>query len=457
MTESLSVEPASSGSLNRTGQILVLASAFLGWMFAGWQMSLVPLVARAATIQMVRSEVEANVAAQAATDVIDADELKQQTDQALDTAVTRWFTLYIAAFLFGAAAGGWIFGWYADRAGRVKAMAISIAWYSVLTGLSCFVRSPFELCVMRFIACMGIGGMWPAGVALVSEAWPDVSRPTLAGLIGAAANVGIALMGIVIGWVGDLAPEWQLTEHAWRWTTVISAAPVLLAVFVLVAVPESPLWLATRNAAGSTVAPLQQVLRPPLLKLTLIGIALGAIPLLGAWGSQKWLIPWAAKVGAGLGNERLKADVNTVWAIGATLGSLCGGWVATWIGRRTTYFLVSLGSLILAGWIFRFLDPSMGWKFMVPVFTLGFVATIYFGWLPLYLPELFPTEVRATGSGVSFNSGRVISAAVILSTTGLADYFGNDFARIGGFTSWIYVAGMIVILFLPATHKGIRT
>ncbi|MCA9065617.1 MAG: MFS transporter, partial [Planctomycetaceae bacterium] len=446
--------PSPPRQLQLKDRVLILVAAFLGWMFAGWQMNLLPLISSPATIDMVRSSVESEVGFAEYEVGVDAPQLAQLKKR-LDTEVAKWFSRYIAAFLFGAAFGGWVFGWYADRAGRVRAMAISVAWYSSFTGLCYFVSSPMEMCVLRFVACMGIGGMWPAGVSLVSEAWPDVSRPTLAGLIGAAANVGIALQGFSFGTLGRLVPEWTLTESAWRWTTVVSACPVVLGLFTILYVPESPLWLSRRRQQGIAAAPVRTVLRPPLLKMTLAGIALGAIPLLGAWGAQKWMIPWAASVGKSIGNLQLKADVNTVWAIGATLGSLCGGWLAAGIGRRLTYFLVSLFSLILASFIFRFLDPSMGWKFMLPVFTLGLISTVYFGWLPLYLPELFPTEVRATGSGVSFNTGRVISAIVILSTTGLGAYFQDDFARIGSLTSWIYVAGMIVILFLPQTTHQI--
>ncbi|MCA9248486.1 MAG: MFS transporter [Planctomycetales bacterium] len=202
-------------------------------------------------------------------------------------------------------------------------------------------------------------------------------------------------------------------------------------------------------------SPLVQVFRPPLLRFTLSGVALGTIPLLGAWGAQKWIIPWAGQVGARIGVESLKADTQTTWAIGAAIGSLCGGWLATIIGRRTTYFLVSLGSLILAEWTFHFLDPSQGWAFLGPVFLLGLVATVYFGWLPLYLPEMFPTQVRATGSGVSFNAGRIISGILVLSTVGLATAFDGNYSRIGGVTSLVYIAGMIVILLVPATRSAI--
>ncbi|MEQ9411499.1 MAG: MFS transporter [Fuerstiella sp.] len=452
-------------SLNLRGRLLVLTAGFLGWMFAGWEMSLLPLSARAVTIGMLQDDPAHQdwVAVARATlespdgqtpDASSAEAAGQAAER-LNGIVGEWFARYIAAFLFGAALGGWVFGWLGDHSGRVKAMALSIVWYAGFTGISYFVTTPLQMCVLRFIACMGIGGMWPAGVALVSEAWPDVSRPTLAGLIGTSANVGIALLSIVVKQIGASWPDYELTPDSWRWLMLLGAVPAVLGVWVLAVVPESPRWLAGQQSTAKKTAPLTEVLRPPLLKYTLSGIALGTIPLLGAWGSQKWILPWAGQVGARIGLESLKADTQTTWAIGAALGSLCGGWLATLLGRRTTYFAVSLGSLILAQLIFQRLQPADSWEFLLPVFLLGLVATVYFGWLPLFLPEMFPTRVRATGSGVSFNSGRIISAVVVLTISGFVAALDNDYARIGSITSWIYVAGMLLILIVPRSSESL--
>jgi len=82
------------------------------------------------------------------------------------------------------------------------------------------------------------------------------------------------------------------------------------------------------------------------------------------------------------------------------------------------------------------------------------VGVIYFGWLPLYLPELFPTHVRASGTGISFNSGRAVAAVIVLGAGVLVKLFGGDYARIGLWTGTIYAVGMIVILFSPKTDAS---
>src|SRR5262249_33774358 len=155
--------------------------------------------------------------------------------------------------------------------------------------------------------------------------------------------------------------------------------------------PESPRWLAVRGQAlpRESWADALAVFRPPLLGRTLIGTLLGAVPLLGAWGSGKWLLPWAD---ASRGGDA--AATQARWALGAGPGRAPGGWLADRLGRRLTYFLVSLATLGLNLWIYRFLTPAAD-SFLPAVFLLGLVATVYFGWLPLYLPELFPTRARA--------------------------------------------------------------
>ena len=405
---------------------LVAAAAFLAWLFAGLEISLFILVHR----PMMRSILG-----------VDADE----------AVVTRWFAWYQAAFLFGAAAGGWLFGWLGDRIGRARAMGLSVLCYSLLT-LACYpADTPEQLLGLRFLACLGIGGAWPNAVALAAEAWPAASRPLLAGLLGAAANVGFVLLGVV-GYLFEITPD------AWRWVLLVGGAPAVLGVFILAAVPESPRWIAARAAAAADASPLAEVLRPPLLWRTVLGVSLGAVPVVGTAANANWLVPWtdqvAERAGASAAGPRKPADARSKAATqitrssGATLGSLLGGVVASLLGRRLTYFLISLSALAVSSYIFTQLDPLHP-QFHLFTFILGFVGVTYFGWLPLFLPELFPTRVRATGVGISFNTGRVAAAAVVLSAGFLLAEFGGDYARVGFWSGMVYAVGMVIIWFAP--------
>src|SRR5437868_7372928 len=204
------------------GQWLTLAAALLGWAFDGFEMGVFPIVARPALHELLGGTL-ASLDAGAAEEVI-----------------RRWNAILAAVFLFGASAGGLLFGWLGDRVGRVRAMVASVLTYALLTGVCGLAQSPWQLAGLRFLAATGMGGEWALGVALVMESWPAEARPLLAGLIGAAANLGytaVAALALV------LTPEGH-----WRLLLMVCAAPALLTFVIRLFVPESQAW---RHAAAT--------------------------------------------------------------------------------------------------------------------------------------------------------------------------------------------------------------
>lgn len=412
--------------LSARARYLVLVAVFLGWMFAGVEMAIMVPATRPAIQDFLSNVTAASL----------------EPSARIETDADKWLSWFITAFLLGAAAGGLLFGWIGDRVGRVKAMGWSIVCYSAVTGLSYFAPSPEALLVLRFAACLGIGGMWPTGVALATEAWPAVSRPVLAGLIGSAANVGFLMLGLLMF-------IYPITRETWRWVLLFGGTPLVLGLFVFGVVPESPQWLARRIQRDSIrSSPIARIFKPPLLRLTLLGIALGTVPLLGGWASGQRLVPWAGQVAEQANLPHLKATTLSFHATGAVIGSLMGGWLASGLGRRRSYFLISFGSLGLSGYIFLGLAPSDP-GFVWAAFVLGLVSTSFFGWLPYFLPDLFPTDVRATGTGVSFNFGRIISAIAVLSSTALSELFRGDVGKMGAATSLVYAFGLLLAFLIP--------
>lgn len=451
--------PTAPQELSARYRFTVLIAAFLGWMFAGLQIALFVLIHRPAMISLLTTG--------SPSDSSPIDE----------KIITQWFAWYQAAFLLGAACGGWIFGILGDQLGRTRSLAFSILCYSLCTGACYFADSPGELLIWRFLACLGVGGTWPNTVALVAEAWPAASRPFLAGVLGTAANCGQVAMGL-LGLYIDVTPD------AWRWTFLAGAAPAVIGIWCLVGVPESVRWRMTRqHTSTQSVSPLRELFQPPLRNRTLIGILLGAIPVIGTAANAQWIVPWSDQVQAQQRAEhtsdsnpellssqtrvtkpqvvlplrpgadpKFKARTMMSRSGGAMIGSLLGGVLATLLGRRFTYFLISLFTLCISSLIFGWLNPLHPW-FLWATFAFGLVGVTYFGWLPLYLPELFPTRVRATGTGISFNSGRAIAAIVTLGTGLIVQLFGGNYARIGWWTGMIYAIGMIIILFAPRTNS----
>jgi MFS family permease len=400
----------------------VLIAAFLGWMFDGLEMGLFPLIARPALQQM-------------------------QTSHGLvatDAFVGLWMGYATAAFLLGAALGGVVFGWLGDKIGRVKAMSLSILCYSLFTGLIYFATEPWHLAAVRFVAALGMGGEWSLGVALVMEVWPEKHRPLMAGIIGAAANVGFALIAVV-------GMFFKVTTDSWRWIALVGAAPALLTFVIRLFVPESEKWHAAVAASPGKTRPLTEILSMPLLKHTLIAIMLSSIALIGTWGSVQWLPLWADKL-AGAADPTAKAYTGCASAIGAVVGCLLGAWFGGFVTRRVGYFLLCLGSLVTCQWLFRGFD-SYGASFLAMTFVVGGLTAAFYGWLPLYLPELFPTRVRATGQGLSYNAGRILAAVGALQMGSLMQTFQGSYARAGEIITLIYVVGLAVIWLAPET-KG---
>ena len=244
-----------SSPLTTGGRCLILACAFLGWLFAGMHMSITQLAGQAAAMDLLARSGELDLArfqslkqhvppmiagkpAPSSLSESDRQQLKGWT-----SLVARWFAWYQCAFLFGAASGGLLFGRLGDQIGRAKAMSISIVTYSTMAGVAYFATSPTQLLVCWFLACTGVGGMWPNGVALVSEAWSGMSRPMVAGIMGTSANIGIFLFS-------TLATQVKITPTEWRWVMLAGTVPLLLGLFSLVMVPESPRWLAAKRRGG---------------------------------------------------------------------------------------------------------------------------------------------------------------------------------------------------------------
>ena len=434
--------PSSVASLSRKARWAVLIAAFAGLALDGFELGLMPVASLS---------VSQSLLGEAYTHALGGD----------------WFARFTASLMLGAALGGIVLGSLGDRIGRTRAMGVSILFYSVFAGLGGFVQSQEQMLLLRFFVGLGVGGMWPNGVVLVSECWPNASRPVVAGVMGAGINFGILMLSQLVQ-VKPISPE------SWRWIFWVATLPALLGLIVIVALPESPKWLANRNrqqrapstASRASSPPLgkagvrelantsvlRELFRPPLLRLTLVGIVLAAVPLVGAWAASKWMIPWADKL-ASATHPGYKAVVQGWWALGATLGSFVGAQVAASLGRRRAYFLIALGTTALTVSMFQLTAPLRP-SFLPVVFAQGFVATLFFGWLALYLPELFPTRVRATGAGLAMNTGRFATAAGVLVAGLLFTALGGSYPVIGTFAAFIYALGMIAIFWAPDTSQS---
>ena len=337
----------SSETLSPTARAAVLIAAFLGLVFDGVELGLMPV----ASLSVSKS-----LLGEAYTPTLGGE----------------WFAKFTAALLFGAAVGGIVLGNLGDRIGRTRAMGISILFYSVFAAFGAWAKTQEQMLVLRFLVGLGVGGVWPNGITLVSECWSSASRPLVSGAMSAGLNAGILMLS-------QLARLWPITPDSWHWVFQIAGAPALLGVLVLVALPESPTWLASRGRSTRKATPFRDLVAPSLLPITLIAIVISSIPMVGAWAASKWMIPWADSI-AGATNAGYKASTQGWWALGATIGSFVGAQLAGWLGRRRSYFLISLSATALTIAMFQWTAPLQP-SFHPVVFAQGLVATLFFGWL----------------------------------------------------------------------------
>ena len=406
--------------LSPRGRAAVLAAAFLGLVFDGFELGLMPV----ASLSVSKS-----LMGEAFTPAAGGD----------------WFARYTAALMLGAAIGGIVLGRFGDRFGRARGLGVSILLYSLGAAAGGFVRSQEQLLLLRFLVGLGVGGVWPNGIALVAESWPAASKATVSGVMAAGINVGI----IVLSQCGRI---WPITPDSWRWLFQIAGLPAVLGAIVLALLPESPQWLA-RRGLGATEgdSPRPTLFGRQLRRTTLAAILIASIPMVGAWSASKWMIPWADAV-AGPTDATYKAVTQGWWAAGSLVGSFVGALLVGWLGRRASYLVISIGATAATLAMFNLTAPlEPGFH---PIVCLqGFVSTLFFGWLAVYLPSVFPVEVRAAGSGLAYNAGRFLTAAGVLAAGTLFTALGGDYARVGSLCSLVYALGIAAIWLTPAAER----
>jgi len=200
--------------------------------------------------------------------------------------------------------------------------------------------------------------------------------------------------------------------------------------------------------------------RGKCIRRLLFGACLAGVALLGTWGSLQWVVKWSIDLSGNL--PRAKEYTQICTALGAIVGTIAAALMGDWLGRRVTYALLCAGSFVSLIYLYQFND-AFGAKFLASACVAGGITAAFYGWFPLYLPELFPTSIRATSQGFAFNFGRVLSAVGTLQTASITSYFARDIAperiaidavaRAAATLAAIYLVGIAIIWLGPET-KG---
>jgi MFS family permease len=369
-------------------------AAWLGWLFDGLDMHLYTLVAVefVATLTQLEST---------------SPEVKMKVG---------WIQ---AAFLFGWAIGGAVFGVIGDRLGRSRALILTILTYACFTGMSYFATQWWHLLIYRFLAALGIGGEWAVGAAILSETWPRKWRPWLAATLQTGVNCGV-LLAMAAGSLISYTADYQ------RNVFLIGIAPAILVLWIRKAVPEPETW---HTAAQNTTHPsVFELLHGSTRRITLLTTSVCALTLTAHWAFMFWCTQHIAAVAQQQGIQpseitRMKALAIVILSVSSIFGNYLAGWLAKRLGGyRPAIFLFCL--FYFAAISSTYYKPR-GYPEILYWLPLMGASQGVFALFTMYLPPLFPTLLRTTGAGFCYNVGRIFAAiGTVLFAMGtvVADY-----------------------------------
>ena len=346
--------------------------------------------------------------------------------------------------LLGAAAGGLLFGVIADRYGRTRALMGSILIYSIFTAACGLAQSLTQLAIFRVCLGVGMGGEWGSGAALVSESFPAEHRGKALGFVQSAWAVGYGAAAIVTGLV---LPRW-----GWRAVFFVGVLPALLTLWIRRRVEEPEIWR-TRAKADRTDAvhpTFKHLFRGRLGRLTLAVTLMNACTLFGWWGLNIWIPPYLSlppsQGGIGLTTAVVSVLV-VVMEVGRWFGYISFGYMADALGRKRAYVAYLLAAAMLIP-LYGVVHGPLVLLVLGPF--VAFFGTGYFSGFGALTAEIYPTTIRATAQGFTYNIGRVASAAAPLAVGSLAGTRGFGVAFV--ITGAAFLCAAFAWIWIPETR-----
>jgi MFS family permease len=427
-------------------QWLVLAVSSLGWMFDTMDQQLFNLARRPAIVELLGA---------------------RAGDPATAGAVAEYAGYATMIFMIGWALGGVVMGVLGDRIGRAKTMVLTILLYSVFTGLSALSRNVWDFSAYRFLTGLGVGGQFAVGVAMVAETMPDHARPFALGWLQAFSTVGnmvAALIGISLGRLEEV----HAIASSWRFMFLAGAVPALLALLVFRRLKEPEQWRKAVQNHEKLGSIRELFTDPRWRRRTVVGMLLAFAGVVGLWGIGFFSFDLLRSVldktflSQGLAADAI-AGRKTLWIGITSLLQNAGGFLGVYAftrvtahaGRRKTFAFAFVGAMAATAFTFWNLKTFSDIFWMIPL--MGFFQLTLFGGYAIYLPELFPTRLRSTGTSFCYNVGRLVAALGPLTLGLLTSRVYAGYAepmRYAGVTMClVFLVGLAALPFAPET-KG---
>jgi MFS family permease len=394
------------------------------------------------------------------------------------TELKKYGFIATSIFIMGWASGGLIFGSLGDKYGRAKMLTLTVLLYSVFTGLSALSQGWLDFAAYRFITGLGVGGVFGLAVALVADSLPDHARTGALGLLQALSAVGNITAGLISMWIGGLIKDGSLTpDTAWKLAFLMGSVPAFLCVFIQFRLKEPEKWVQAHaqskisgKGMGSYVSLLGDARwrRPALLGMILCisgviglwGIGFFAPELVGDVISNSLRAQGVAETEIASEAAHWKGMNSIVQNLGSFFGMIAFAWLAQRAGRKPAFVIGFMGAMVATWSYFQFFNGIADiWMSAV----MGFFQLALFAGFAIYLPELFPTRLRSTGTSFCYNVGRFLAAAGPFAMVGLQDALVKGattpeaklqaFRETCQWMSLIFLLGLVALVFLKET-KG---
>jgi MFS family permease len=390
--------------------------------------------------------------------------------QLLDPSQYQFTPAYAGAILaitvFGWGIGGLLGGVLADYLGRKRSMALTIVAYSALTGLSALSWDWLSFAIFRFLVGLAIGSEWATGASITAELWPADARGKGGAFLHAGYSIGSILAAGVWLAIGTVGP------NAWRYMYLIGVLPALIVFWIRRNIPESPRWeesnkrrraaydlrrrggaLKGEDAALVRFTLLDMFAEPAVRSRLFWTFVMSLSVTIGYWGVSTFVPSFVGSVAtaAGLPAERWAALAGLAQNLGALIGYCLFGFLADAVGRKPTAMAYYAMCVILTPIIYLWVQEIH--LLLVALVIYGIFIQGIFSWASVWLPELFPTRMRATAAGFIFNAPRLISAIAPLIAGTLIVVLGG-YGKAATIIGLFYILGLMAVPFLPET-KGI--
>ena len=344
--------------------------------------------------------------------------------------------LLASSTMVGTAVGGIIFGWFAENYGRKNAAVLALFEFGIFTAVVFWVSSWEQLMVLRFLQGLGIGGLWGPIVALIAEHWNAKYRARAASFMLSTFAIG--------GVLAALMGRYMLSSLGWRWIFVLTGSACIAALVFWVFVPADDKSKRVKQEKVS----LRELFQPGIIKMTLGATIAAACQMGGFWGVSAWIPTYLVQV-RGLSVEYMSLFSVVIFA-GAFAGYFLYAYLADRFGRRKALIIAFLADTLIVP-LYIFIPDAVLLFWIGPIMGISFGGV--FGLFGSYFAELFPTRIRAMGSGFAFNLGRGVGAVLTPYTVGvLAKSYGLGFGISA--CSVIFFLGVVTLLCMPETLQA---